>query len=87
MTMKRTSISSRTIYNIIVTLMTLVSLVSCALQDTERSFKEIVVLRGYNYQEYFVRTKDDYVLSLFRVSGKLMDPKGIKAWREASGNS
>jgi len=27
-----------------------------ALQDTERSFKEIVVLRGFNYQEFFVRT-------------------------------
>ena len=80
-------ISSRIVYKAIVTMFFLTSLVSCALQDTERSFKEIVVLRGLNYQEYFIRTKDDYVLSVFRISGKLMDPKGIKAWREASGNS
>ena len=80
-------ISSRKVCRVIVTIMMLVSLMQCALQDTERSFKEIVVLRGYNYQEYFVRTKDDYVLSVFRISGKLMDPKGIKAWREAAGNS
>lgn len=83
----KSAISSRIVYNAIVTMIFLTSLVSCALQDTERSFKEIVVLRGLNYQEYFIRTKDDYVLSVFRISGKLMDPKGIKAWREASGNS
>lgn len=86
MTMK-SAISSRIVGRVIVTMMLLSSLIQCALQDTERSFKEIVVLRGYNYQEYFVRTKDDYVLSVFRISGKLMDPKGIKAWREAAGNS
>ena len=87
MTKMKSAISSRIVYNVIVTMIFLTSLVSCALQDTERSFKEIVVLRGLNYQEYFIRTKDDYVLSVFRISGKLMDPKGIKAWREASGNS
>lgn len=87
MTKMKSAISSRIVCNAIVTMIFLTSLVSCALQDTERSFKEIVVLRGLNYQEYFIRTKDDYVLSVFRISGKLMDPKGIKAWREASGNS
>jgi hypothetical protein len=87
MTKMKSAISSRIVCNVIVIIIFLTSLVSCALQDTERSFKEIVVLRGLNYQEYFIRTKDDYVLSVFRISGKLMDPKGIKAWREASGNS
>ena len=87
MTKMKSTTSSRIVCNAIVIMMLLTSLVRCALQDIERSFKEIVVLRGFNYQEYFVRTKDDYVLSVFRISGKLMDPKGIKAWREASGNS
>jgi hypothetical protein len=87
MTKMKSAISSRLFLNAILTMMLLASLVSCALKDTERSFKEIVVLRGLNFQEYFIRTKDDYVLSVFRISGKLMDPKGIKAWREASGNS
>jgi hypothetical protein len=87
MTKMKSAISSRLFLNAILTMMLLTSLVSCALKDTERSFKEIVVLRGLNFQEYFIRTKDDYVLSVFRISGKLMDPKGIKAWREASGNS
>jgi hypothetical protein len=87
MTKMKSAISSRLFLNAILTMMLLTSLVSCALKDTERSFKEIVVLRGLNFQEYFIRTKDDYVLSVFRISGKLMDPKGINAWREASGNS
>jgi hypothetical protein len=87
MTKMKSAISSRLFLNAILTMMLLTSLVSCALKDTERSFKEIVVLRGLNFQEYFIRTKDDYVLSVFRISGKLMDPKGIQAWREASGNS
>jgi hypothetical protein len=87
MTKMKSAISSRLFLNAILTMMLLASLVSCALKDTERSFKEIVVLRGLNFQEYFIRTKDDYVLSVFRISGKLMDPKGIQAWREASGNS
>ena len=87
MTKMKSAISSRLFLNAILTMMLLTSLVTCVLKDTERSFKEIVVLRGLNFQEYFIRTKDDYVLSVFRISGKLMDPKGIKAWREASGNS
>jgi len=48
-----------------------VALSLAAEEDMERNFKDIVTSRGYSFEEHFVLTKDNYVLSLFRISGML----------------
>lgn len=39
--------------------------------DADRDFKDIVLSRGYAYQDYKMVTDDGYILSLHRIPSKL----------------
>lgn len=57
-------------------------LVNAELADIERTFRDIVADRGYSFQEHFVKTRDGYILSLFRIPGKLVEAREIRAQRQ-----
>ena len=44
-------------------------------KDDMRQFQEIVFENGYSLEHYSLVTKDDYVLTLYRIPGKFAEAK------------
>jgi hypothetical protein len=44
-----------------------------ATEDLDRELKDIILARGFGYEEHQVLTKDGYILTLERIPGTLKD--------------
>ena len=49
----------------------LMAMTALAIPDAFKSFEEIVIENGYAVEQYTLKTKDDYILSLYHIPGKL----------------
>ena len=44
-----------------------------AIPDAFKSFEEICLENGFAVEQFTLKTKDDYILSLFHISGKIQE--------------
>jgi len=49
------------------------------IRPTQMNFKEVVEDKGFDFQEYEVRTEDGYLLKMFRIRDKTIVGKSAKA--------
>lgn len=50
-----------------------VAVTAFAIPDAFKSFEEIVIENGYSVESFTLKTKDDYILSLYHIPGKLSE--------------
>ena len=51
----------------------LLAMTAVAIPDAFKSFEEIVIENGFAVESFIVKTKDDYILSLYHIPGKLTE--------------
>ena len=56
---------------ILLAVIVLLGLSEASISDIERGFREIVLARNFALEEHNVVTQDGYILTIFRIPGKL----------------